>query len=731
MNDSETKKWSVMVYLAGDNNLSDEMVTALKQMNRFCKKWGNVIKVDAYLDPFGNYPRKFTFDQSSKAVFERAGDPIDEHDLNKHRKLAIAREILLKAKSNPVNPDLQKTITEVDISEEMAKGPSTMTEGKILNILVGQGRVGATLDDLPGEVKIKFKRWLKGGGEVLLRGATTAAQLQNFVIELIGKFSETDHSVIVLSGHGSGTIGDFLPDEDPQSSLSIPATNTFLELVKIARLGNRVSNTKPTGGPEINILGMDSCLMGMIEVCYEVRKHAEILVGSEGFVPSTGWPYHCALEALKNSATPREAAEGIVKGYQKFYRDHEVAGTSTQLSAICLSKMDVLAEAVGNLSEELTNHLERLGDFEELSELSLVSGGLVLEYELSEFLAATGGGGTRTQQNLDRARTLRNALILAHWYCQSYKRENYVDLWDFCIQLERFLNGGSRWEKEIRNLCAAVRTGVDDAVILCGTTGPEFQHSHGLAIYFPWAASAFAPEYENLAFNGGTGRENSTTWADFLREYLRTTRRVRRGQEERIAGDERLIKALKIIIRDRGSAKVLEELLIEKMHTIVQLLGTEVRKFDKQLEDGSLIGLIKDNLEALRAVVSWYIERQLADSDERWETLKELIEHLELNEFVFERDFLAPDALDSNRWVPFDYVRLQPGQHLLVREGGPYSGKEGGPYSGKEGGPYSGKGLCRPVKVKNPPDGFYRLEAEGRGCLESTREGSTENTETE
>ncbi len=48
----------------------------------------------------------------------------------------------------------------------------------------------------------------------------------------------------------------------------------------------------------LSIIGMDACLMAMIEVQYQVRKFADIMVASQEVEPMKGWPYDTILGDL-------------------------------------------------------------------------------------------------------------------------------------------------------------------------------------------------------------------------------------------------------------------------------------------------------------------------------------------------------------------------------------------------------------------------------------------------
>ena len=70
--------------------------------------------------------------------------------------------------------------------------------------------------------------------------------------------------IVVFSGHGSGATGDFLPDNDPPSALTIPKLGEMLRSAT-QKLKDKLDR------PQIDVLGMDSCLMSMVEVGYEVQ----------------------------------------------------------------------------------------------------------------------------------------------------------------------------------------------------------------------------------------------------------------------------------------------------------------------------------------------------------------------------------------------------------------------------------------------------------------------------
>ncbi|MGH9844406.1 MAG: clostripain-related cysteine peptidase, partial [Blastocatellia bacterium] len=242
-------------------------------------------------------------------------------------------------------------------------------------------------------------------------------------------------------------------------------------------------------GQKIDILGLDACLMSMAEVCYELKDFVEILIGSEGYSPASGWPYQEILDRLAQE--PKDGsgdiqdrvAIGIVEEYVNFYADYWLGGLSVDQSALKLAKADELKSAIDALANTLREKLE-VAPVDQI---------------------------------------FRDALILAHWEAQSYNGEQFVDLLDFCqLLMRRYTNDG------IPQLCQTILdvigNGDNRFVLKSCYNGPTYQYSHGVSIYFPWAQ--VAPSYGELDFT-----QKDSGWAEFLRVYTSKTRRMPRITE--------------------------------------------------------------------------------------------------------------------------------------------------------------------------------------------------------
>ena len=79
---------------------------------------------------------------------------------------------------------------------------------------------------------------------------------------------------------------------------------------------------------KVDIVGFNSCLMGMIEVFHRLSGKVDYGISSEGYTPATSWPYDKILSFLQNSnaeVPPEKLAKRIVDEYWLLYDGSEVS----------------------------------------------------------------------------------------------------------------------------------------------------------------------------------------------------------------------------------------------------------------------------------------------------------------------------------------------------------------------------------------------------------------------
>ncbi|MCU1264537.1 MAG: putative peptidase [Acidobacteria bacterium] len=315
-------------------------------------------------------------------------------------------------------------------------------------------------------------------------------ELVDFLYWGIKKYPAQKYFVI-FSGHGNGVQSSFLQkDTVPPQSLTIKQLREVLEHPDVK------DALKSVGKDQIDIIGFDSCLMSMVEVCYELRHDAQLLVGSEGNEANLGWPYKAIFEYLQVERNPslEDLAVTTVNSMVMYYADYSIIANSSADLAVC--------DLRGDKIEKLTKNIDNLGRV------------------MMKHLPKDTSGDTIEKDGF------LQALIFAHWYAQTYSNDQYADLADFCDVLSRHLTSQF---SDVVTACKRVQEGikseaVTDFVIHSCYTGPMYQYSNGVSIYFPW--SEIYPPYHDSRPQLDFLKD--TCWLDFLRAYVKKTQRPKK-----------------------------------------------------------------------------------------------------------------------------------------------------------------------------------------------------------
>jgi len=211
-------------------------------------------------------------------------------------------------------------------------------------------------------------------------------------------------------------------------------------------------------GKNVDIVGMDACLMAMTEVAYQIKDYANILVTSEENEPNDGWPYDTILGQLVSypTMTPNQLATNIVDSYVFSY----TASDNVTQSAINLSYMDTLASQLSAMA------------------LAIMSDTLTPSVNY----------------------------INASNSSQYYGDPDFIDLYDFCNKIFYYSNN-----LEVKTIVLIVQqTLLNFTVINSGYNGWSVSGSKGLSIYFPWYYAYNSNKYNSTNF------AQDTFWDEML-----------------------------------------------------------------------------------------------------------------------------------------------------------------------------------------------------------------------
>ncbi len=152
----------------------------------------------------------------------------------------------------------------------------------------------------------------------------------------------------ILGGYGEGWTGLMHDMNNGQGEVDI----LTLGELKFA-LDNITKSIKEVNGKEkIDVLGLDACYMGMLEVMYQIKDYADYLISSQNEEALDGWPYDKLLESLIDD--PDMDSSQLTSNVVDTYID-SVKGSPAKMS-------NVLTLSVVNLGlmEEVVREMDNL-----------------------------------------------------------------------------------------------------------------------------------------------------------------------------------------------------------------------------------------------------------------------------------------------------------------------------------------------------------------------------------
>ncbi|HEX4949328.1 MAG TPA: clostripain-related cysteine peptidase [Blastocatellia bacterium] len=433
------KEWTIMIYMAGDNNLAVDMAYAMEQIKGVAGEGADSRNVLVYYD--GNSPQIPT---------------------------------LYCDFSDPQAQLQEQYVPSVTVTDKLYPVP---------------------------------RKWNENAAD-----PKSVKNFVNWCVNTRGR--RANRYALIFSGHSLGfldkglfkdeTAGKAMKIEDlffliqrlilPAEALAEMAEDRGCEGEKLAR------ETTPLLGQHLDILGFDSCVMGMLEVGYQFQDLTHTMIVSEGSVPSAGWSYAKILGGLCGGKhSTEEVAAKFVKEFIRGQDKFIVGGVTVDMAAWSMDGdgFNALADAFDGLAQAL---LDCFADEE-----------------------------SRIYKQMERI------ILQVHWKCQSYMYDQTVDLGDFCHLLqkecqsvaEELGSDDTGLLEAVQDCCQRVLSELEKIVLLSGFSGGGYQYSNGVSVFFPWSWEGYLvsrENYESLWFTKDRKNSNFDArwkgWADFLKKYL-------------------------------------------------------------------------------------------------------------------------------------------------------------------------------------------------------------------
>lgn len=385
-------EWTILIYMAGDNNLDSFGGKDLQEMKRV----GSTDKV--------------------RVVVQRDSAKEGAHRYHVQKGTTLKQdEIAALGEINTGDP----RVLEDFLNWGLAKYPAKRT----MAVLWNHGN-GWDDTDIYAAAKARGLKPMPAAGDGARRG-----------IGGLDTGFAVARAVNIPRARGSFFVTAFDMKKVNGLRRAIAFDDKAQDFLDSVELKNVFSSVAKKMKKKFDVIGMDACMMSMIENGLQVQGGGEVFCGSQEIEPGNGWPYDRILAAL--NATPvmpgQQLASLIVKEFVASYPKTE-AVTQSAFDLAALTAVQKSADAFGDL--------------------------LIKALANPDDLAVEGA--------INRARK----------QSQKYEHPDYVDLWDFTAKLAALWPGCAPAAK-------AVQQAIGKCVFANAAPHANVSQSHGLSIYLP------------------------------------------------------------------------------------------------------------------------------------------------------------------------------------------------------------------------------------------------------
>lgn len=213
-----------------------------------------------------------------------------------------------------------------------------------------------------------------------------------------------DRIFLILIGHGEAYTGMLFDQNHGNDPLTIPELVTGMQ----------------TGGFNVEVIGLDTCLMSTLEVVSALRGYVAFLIASEESEPAEGWQYDTLIRYLgENPDAPVSDAGAVLL---EAYLENPVQGKT--LSVLDLSVAGEVTAELDQVSRLLIPFLETPEGFmavksiiEETQQFGLTGEGILdpATMDLIGFAEKIGSleSGLFAEPAADLVQALRNMVLLS------------------------------------------------------------------------------------------------------------------------------------------------------------------------------------------------------------------------------------------------------------------------------------------------------------------------------
>ena len=218
--------------------------------------------------------------------------------------------------------------------------------------------------DIPRMMHIKKGGSGQGMAEVIHQyseqNSASPSVMRSIIQQAFSEFP-SQKTALILWGHGTGWLPPSTYTISKKMGLRDDAWHLPQGFVKSFGLDNNVEMSIPeleSAIPQnLDFILFDVCLMGGVEVAYQLRNKTEYILASPTEILGTGLPYNQILPMLFN---PRVNLERIAELYYDFYNEQTDIYRSASIGLIRTAELENLASTVKNIVKDRSQTIREL-----------------------------------------------------------------------------------------------------------------------------------------------------------------------------------------------------------------------------------------------------------------------------------------------------------------------------------------------------------------------------------
>lgn len=259
-------------------------------------------------------------------------------------------------------------------------------------------------------------------------------------------------------------------------------------------LTDALINIKKMLGRNLDFLGMDACMMAMLEVGYQLNDTVNVFVGSQQTEPGAGWAYSEFLTPLTrhpSNYNPTDLAKLVVQAYESFYKNGN-NGLDYTLSAVNCDNIDKLKQ---NIDQFIVNiNACELINKAAIKSAIIAARNASIEFYYPEFIDMYSFYSAllnQINQTNPKSDKILNDTVS--------KKENKLS------------SNDANYKLAITALNKTIVAGMQliNSTVIFNIAGPQLAHAKGISIYFP-KTKAIDSSYSKTLF------AENTEWLNFI-----------------------------------------------------------------------------------------------------------------------------------------------------------------------------------------------------------------------